>query len=776
MKKLLTSLFIVFMLFWSFASPAFAKCDGWADVGAEHRNAGNGCFYRCGDSGWNGPTRCDGKGNGQFQSVSTQAPVDREQQAQAVARRNEEARVKLLEQGEEATKLVASQTQQQRQTEAVRQQAMVETQRQQEVEIAERFHASPEEIAQINSRYQQAAQVVSVAQGTDRGLSVVGSGAQNAANIAASGYDPTGALGTGKVSISNGQITSQSDRPASAPSGGGSGSAQACPQSEGVAGSKGPGESCCRGGVVECKVGSCVAPGNGLPGVCGSITGTGAQEEIPADLVGQARQYEKLVQKCELNIEAISNNGCQNIAVIKKRLESTENGRRALALVDDSITAERGIYATTARSTVQCGSYDRSNANATFSVNSQCLQSQGPQQQLASFCSQYPDRCAEARANVQSYSAGLTSSLVVENKQAQVVSERVNDFTKSRQETCNKLTGTQKVECLGKVSAELQSFYAPYVNSNSTFCQVASSTCSTLAKEKDARAAQALKVAQAAAATMTQAEKDKAAAEKRKTDAQNAANLTESERIAKLDAEKKAAEKKKKDEEAKKKADDEAKKKADAEAKRKADAEALRIANEQATKIRLEQEEQARQKVKDEWAASEEALSNTYALCPDLNLVLRARADSSTSKPCSSENPKARLSEVPTFNNVSYSVCNSPLVEMNGACLPKDSLTTSNSPTYRDAICSADEAVKNRGQAHMEPCSLRVRSNTRLTYENDSYSRCTLPAKKSGDNCVVESAQPAQSAAQDPVSPKSSGALGAARDAWNNLLDFVGVK
>ena len=50
------------------------QCDGWADNGSEHRNSGNGCFYTCDNGSWKGPNKCDGQGNGLFNTRSGWQP------------------------------------------------------------------------------------------------------------------------------------------------------------------------------------------------------------------------------------------------------------------------------------------------------------------------------------------------------------------------------------------------------------------------------------------------------------------------------------------------------------------------------------------------------------------------------------------------------------------------------------------------------------------------------------------------------------------------------
>ncbi|MEK7163990.1 MAG: hypothetical protein AAB768_02480, partial [Patescibacteria group bacterium] len=72
------------------------RCDGWANPGSEHRNAGNGCFFTCDAGNWKGPNRCDGEGNGLFQGDPSN--LSPEEIAKAVGERQSEAYLTVLKQ------------------------------------------------------------------------------------------------------------------------------------------------------------------------------------------------------------------------------------------------------------------------------------------------------------------------------------------------------------------------------------------------------------------------------------------------------------------------------------------------------------------------------------------------------------------------------------------------------------------------------------------------------------------------------------------------------
>lgn len=260
-QKVLGFLSVLFV-FLSVATPAFADCDGWARDGEEHRNAGNGCSYVCRGSSWSGPTKCDGQGNGQFQGAAARSAEERARQAAAVAERNNEARKKVEEQGTSATAALAAATATQRQQEAVRQQAMVETQRQQEIDLARRAGASEQEIAEIEERANDAAEFVSQAQGTNEGKSLVGSNSQTATNIAATGE---GSANLPSTTSTASESVSQSSTAVFTGSG-------SCDINNSKSSNLPSGSLCCRGGHVECaSPGVCNAPGIGYPGKCAPL-------------------------------------------------------------------------------------------------------------------------------------------------------------------------------------------------------------------------------------------------------------------------------------------------------------------------------------------------------------------------------------------------------------------------------------------------------------------------------------------------------------------------
>lgn len=239
------------------------RCDGWASEGSEHRNAGNGCTYTCRGGNWSGPNRCDGKGNGQFQGAAARTEEERRKQEEAVRQRQQEAERKVQEQGAAATAAIAASTVQQRQTEAARQQAMVETARQAAI-----ARGVPE--ADANRQAQEASRLVAAAQETQRGTQIVGSGDQRAAEIAARGYDPTSSLAlTGNISQSTTAVVAAQNTAVNLINGGG-----ACDPNTGSPNSVSPQGACCRGGVSECSVegnGICISELDrvGTVGYCG---------------------------------------------------------------------------------------------------------------------------------------------------------------------------------------------------------------------------------------------------------------------------------------------------------------------------------------------------------------------------------------------------------------------------------------------------------------------------------------------------------------------------
>lgn len=278
--KILFGLCLAVFAFMASASPAAAKCDGWAESGATHRNAGNGCQYTCSGDSWSGPSSCDGQGNGQFQGAAAKTPEDKANQARAVEQAQKAAEQVIAKQGTAATAAQAASTADQRAKEATRQQAMVEAQRQNDVDLAKRAGASAADIAKIEADSKAAAAFVAAAQGTNRGQNIVGSGAVNAAAIAEAGYDPNGALATGNVSVAGGSITGGVTKPVVAGGVGGGGESSvvytgtgSCNVNEG-GDNLAVGAKCCRGGKVECGgIGICSAPGLGYPGVCADGTG-----------------------------------------------------------------------------------------------------------------------------------------------------------------------------------------------------------------------------------------------------------------------------------------------------------------------------------------------------------------------------------------------------------------------------------------------------------------------------------------------------------------------
>jgi hypothetical protein len=255
-------------------SSSSKKCDGWADSGTEHRNAGNGCFYTCKNGSWSGPTKCDGQGNGQFQGETAKSEEERARQEEAVRERQQESEKKVEEQGAATTAQVAAQTADQRAREAARQQAMVEAQRQAAVAEAQAKGASQDVIDEANRRAQQASQQVSQAQGTSRGSEIVGSNELRAREIAAIGYDPNSPLALGTSSFSSLPQSSQVALSAAAINIANLNGA--CDVNTGSPNSVGAGAACCRGGVVECGSGtngSCMSEIDrpGVVGYCGAV-------------------------------------------------------------------------------------------------------------------------------------------------------------------------------------------------------------------------------------------------------------------------------------------------------------------------------------------------------------------------------------------------------------------------------------------------------------------------------------------------------------------------
>lgn len=282
--KVLLGLFLSVAVFGAAVSPVSAACDNGVPDGGEARNAGNGCIYRCSGSSWSGPLRCDGQGNGQFQGPPAKSAEEKQAQARAVQQAQQDAERVVAQQGAAATAAQAASTAEQRAKEATRQQAMVEAQRQAEVDLATRLGASAADIAKIEADARTAAAFVAQAQGTTRGQTIVGSGAANAAAIAEAGYDPTGALATGNVTVSGGAITAGVTRVSSAGGGTGGGGgvnlgsdaanaamytgADKC-DINGGGDNVAPGGVCCRGGKVECaNSGICSAGSVGQTGKC----------------------------------------------------------------------------------------------------------------------------------------------------------------------------------------------------------------------------------------------------------------------------------------------------------------------------------------------------------------------------------------------------------------------------------------------------------------------------------------------------------------------------
>jgi hypothetical protein len=284
--KVLLGLGLAVLTLGAAATPAFASCDNGVPDGGEARNSGNGCIYRCSGSSWSGPLRCDGQGNGQFQGPPAQSAEERANQARAVQQAAQDAERVVSQQGAAATAAQAASTAEQRAKEATRQQAMVEAQRQTELDVATRLGATPADIAKIEADARAAAAFVAQAQGTNRGQNIVGSGAANAEAIAAAGYDPSGALATGNVSVSGGTITGGVTRVAAGTGGSGGGGtghgdfgsdaanaamytgADKC-DINGGGENVAPGGACCRGGKVECAgSGVCSAGSVGQSGRC----------------------------------------------------------------------------------------------------------------------------------------------------------------------------------------------------------------------------------------------------------------------------------------------------------------------------------------------------------------------------------------------------------------------------------------------------------------------------------------------------------------------------
>ncbi len=361
--KFLLGFFFAFVGLATSASTVHAKCDNWADSGSEHRNAGNGCVYRCEGSNWQGPLRCDGQGNGQFQGEPAKNEAERQNQARAVEQAMKAAEQKVAEQGAAQTAAMAAATAEMRQKEAVRQQAMVEAQRQAAIADAQKRMgaAAAAQVAQIDQKAKEAAAFVSQAQGTDRGQNIVGSGAQNAAAIAEAGYDPNGALATGKVSVSGNMITEAVSKPtaASGGTGGGGGSLSAADSlaSDVAKGAmyKGAdwcdvriapgtnlsaGAKCCRGGAVECGSGTCVAGSIGQYGQCSGSDST----KTPAELQAQCNAMSSVADKAACFQESLSAPSSTNVRSIAMR--DTSGKLKTLAVTSTSNCSEGQIACT----------------------------------------------------------------------------------------------------------------------------------------------------------------------------------------------------------------------------------------------------------------------------------------------------------------------------------------------------------------------------------------------------------------------------------------------
>lgn len=239
------------------------QCDGWASEGSEHRNSGNGCVYKCSGGSWEGPKRCDGKGNGQFQGAAAKTAEERRRQEEAVRQRQQEAEKKVQEQGAAATAAVASGTAEQRAKEAARQQSMVEAARQAAI-------ARGVSEVEANRQAQEASQLVSQAQETSRGAQIVGSSDQRAAEIAAKGYDPNSSLAlTGNITQSTTAVVAAQNTAVNPVNTGGT-----CDQNSGSTNSVSVGGACCRGGISECNAdtnGTCMTDLDriGTVGYCG---------------------------------------------------------------------------------------------------------------------------------------------------------------------------------------------------------------------------------------------------------------------------------------------------------------------------------------------------------------------------------------------------------------------------------------------------------------------------------------------------------------------------
>lgn len=507
MKKLILGLLVAVGLFAATVSPAYAKCDNWAEPGSTHRNAGNGCTYTCNGDSWSGPQSCDGQGNGQFQGATAKSEEERRQQAAAVAQRNEEAKQKVAEQGAAGTAAIAAQTAQQRNNEAARQQAMVETQRQQEIALARRAGASEQEIAQISNRYLEASKVVSSAQGTNQGAGIVGSDSKDAAQIAAEGYGGSGTSTTKSTTSSGG--------------GGGGGYSVAGTYSDlgscemndenTKPNTKGLGGRCCRGGVTECKSGTCGAPANGMVGKCVEVLEIGGSLiEIPPGAQAQADTYKKLVRSCQMDSDNDSLK-CGQIPDLEKRLNTKlanpTNAAEAqvITAAKAEIQAELALYGATNNAVVKCGSYAAGQAN--YTINSSCPEYQAVVQQQKTFCEQYPDRCKTnsptasnpVAANIKNYQEGLQQTMVIEAKEAKEVTQRANDYLESYRKNNTCVTGgkegqvqskEKQEECFARMQRDIAAFYAPYTDTSSAYCLKDAKTCAGLVKEKEAKVVQ----------------------------------------------------------------------------------------------------------------------------------------------------------------------------------------------------------------------------------------------------------------------------------------------
>lgn len=486
LTQLFVSLISFFSLAFVFSGQVFAKCDGWADEGSTHRNAGNGCTYTCTGSGWSGPNSCDGQGNGQYQGDAAKSEAERQRQATEVAKRNAEAAKKVAEQGAAQTAAIAAQTADQRSKEAVRQQAMVETQRQAELKEVQEKGYSAAQISALEKRYQEAAQVVAAAQGTDRGTQIVGSGSQNAAGVAASGYDPNSSLavGSGNIGGVNAAASVNSaaypliyDKPG-----------ESCPVISGVPNSVPPGGECCRGGIVECMSGTCGAPGLGYPGKCVEYSSAESTIKIPDQTDKKANVYQQLYEKCYLDIDMAEgtlsrDKGCSSITKIEQDLKKSQDGQAALAKIQQGIQAEKEVYSLTSSVVNSCGYYSKDGA---YILPEVCESSIKLEKQVDDFCQQHPDRCQDVKANTQSYMKGLVQAKEETVKNADKVGARTDKYIESEASECEKKSVvSEKQKCYEDMASTVRAMYRPYTAPQSSFCQDLKDSCASLREEQN---------------------------------------------------------------------------------------------------------------------------------------------------------------------------------------------------------------------------------------------------------------------------------------------------